>query len=198
MRDLAVHFAIASTTDAKDEPEAFYVTPKGWHRLDTRIWRNDLWPGLGHLLIAHRIARGTSFTEMAIASLMEAAQRANDDEEAEKSEPILDESTRGSIRSLGADLLFETEVLLSAAEAARARKHQDALTYEWNEGFEARQGEIDALEERYRALEQENQTLRRVFLQSKQNPVAAEHLEPAARTIPAKSLQERMGALLGL
>jgi len=86
---------------------------------------------------------------------------------------------------------------LSAAEDERARQNKDALAVEWNEGFESRQGEINALQERYRALEFENKTLRKLFTQPALTP-SQEASQGSVQQAPARPLEERMGVLLGL
>ena len=58
-------------------------------------------------------------------------------------------------------------------------------------------GKIDALQERYRALELENKTLRKLFTQPAITPPQEASLG-AVQQAPAKPLEERMGALLGL
>lgn len=197
VRDLAAHFALASTAHADEEAEVFYVTSKGWHRLDYKTWRDELWPSLGHVLLAQRLGTDMrSDTEYAIGGLMQLSKRAFPDEAHQRGrrEPALDDGTRGIVRSFGADLLMELEVLLAAADAAGAEANQNALAYEWNEGFEARQAEINVLEDRHRALEHENQTLRRMLMNQETPPAQSTPLP----TAPTRPLEERMGALLGL
>lgn len=100
-------------------------------------------------------------------------------------------------RSLGSGLLLESEFLLSAAEDELARQNKDALAFEWNEGFESRQGEIDLLQERTQSLEVENRSLRRMLMQKSPSPTGT-LTPPVAQQAKDRLLQERMGALLGL
>ncbi|RAR49525.1 UNVERIFIED_CONTAM: hypothetical protein C7454_1252 [Acidovorax defluvii] len=196
VRDLAVHFAIASTTSPDDLPEVFFVSPKGWHRLDLGIWRDELWPSLARVIIAKDLIRGPDENQYAIDRIMldAHARQAAKGGSPDGSTPAFDAKARTIIRSLGSGLLLESEFMLSAAEDARARQNEDALAYQWNEGFESRQSEVDALQDRYRALEYENQTLRRLLLQ----PTPQEKQLPTSQPAPTKPLQERMGALLGV
>lgn len=59
------------------------------------------------------------------------------------------------------------------------------------------QGEINALQERYRALEFENKTLRKLFTQPALTP-SQEASQGSVQQAPARPLEERMGVLLGL
>jgi len=125
------------------------------------------------------------------------ARKAEADEVPSGPTQEIDDKARTIIRSLGSGLLLESEFLLSAAEDERARQNKDALAVEWNEGFESRQGEINALQERYRALEFENKTLRKLFTQPALTP-SQEASQGSVQQAPARPLEERMGVLLGL
>ena len=125
------------------------------------------------------------------------ARKTDAQEEQDGTVQVIDDKARTVIRSLGSGLLLESEFLLSAAEDERARQNKDALAFEWNEGFESRRGEINALQERYRALEFENNTLRRLFAKPA-IPASQEASQTAVQQAPARPLEERMGALLGL
>lgn len=196
VRDLAVHFAVASTISTDELPEVFFVSPKGWHRLDLDIWREELWPSLARVLLAKDLIRGPDENQYAMDRLMldTRARQVAQGSDPKGPTPAFDDIARTIIRSLGTGLLMESESILSAAEDARARQNEDALAYQWNEGFESRQSEVDALQDRYRALEYENQTLRRLLLQ----PTPQEKQLPTSQPAPTKPLQERMGALLGV
>lgn len=199
VRNLAVHFAIASTADPDDLPEVYFVSPKGWHRLDFEIWRHELWPSLARVILAKDLIRGPDENQYALDRLMQDTLARKTDAQEEQDGPVqvIDDKARTVIRSLGSGLLLESEFLLSAAEDERARQNKDALAFEWNEGFESRQGEINALQERYRALEFENNTLRRLFAKPA-IPASQEASQTAVQQAPARPLEERMGALLGL
>ena len=200
VRDLALHFAIASKTNPEELPEVFFVSSKGWHRLDLDVWRSELWPSLARVILVKELVRGPDEHQYAMDRLMldalarQSAQGGNQ----ENQTPALDDRARTIIRSLGSGLLLESESILSAAEDARARQNEGALAYEWNEGFESRQGEIDALQDSYRALEFENQTLRRMLLQPNQNTLTTKDPQQTANKTPEKPLHERMGKILGL
>ena len=199
VRNLAVHFAIASTANAEDLPEVSFVSPKGWHRLDLEIWRHELWPSLARVILAKDLIRGPDENQYALDRLMldTLARKTDAQEEQDGTVQVIDDKARTVIRSLGSGLLLESEFLLSAAEDERARQNKDALAFEWNEGFESRRGEINALQERYRALEFENRTLRKLFVQPA-TPSPQETTQGAVQQAPARPLEERMGALLGL
>lgn len=199
VRNLALHFAIASTADPDDLPEVTFVSPKGWHRLDFEIWRHELWPSLARVILAKDLIRGPDENQYALDRLMldTLARKTDAQEEQDGPVQVIDDKARTVIRSLGSGLLLESEFLLSAAEDERARQNKDALAFEWNEGFESRQGEINALQERYRALEFENKTLRKLFTQPASNP-PQEASQTAVQQAHARPLEERMGALLGL
>lgn len=192
-RNTAVHFAIASTANPEDPPEVYFVSPKGWHRLDLKIWFEELWPCLARVMVASNFARGPSDTQFAIARLMELSGSAGGPDD----EPCLDEESRAAIRSFGAELILETELLVTAAEAARTMQVHLASEVKWEAGFESRQDEIDTLEARCQSLERERQALQRYALET------AATAQPQAATMPtlpspAKPLHERMGALLGI
>ena len=199
VRNLALHFAIASTADPDDLPEVTFVSPKGWHRLDFEIWRHELWPSLARVILAKDLIRGPDENQYALDRLMQDTLARKTDAQEEQDGPVqvIDDKARTVIRSLGSGLLLESEFLLSAAEDERARQNKDALAFEWNEGFESRRGEINALQERYRALEFENNTLRRLFAKPA-IPASQEASQTAVQQAPARPLEERMGALLGL
>ena len=199
VRNLALHFAIASTANPDDLPEVTFVSPKGWHRLDFEIWRHELWPSLARVILAKDLIRGPDENQYALDRLMldTLARKTDAQEEQDGPVQVIDDKARTVIRSLGSGLLLESEFLLSAAEDERARQNKDALAFEWNEGFESRQGEINALQERYRALEFENKTLRKLFTQPASNP-PQEASQTAVQQAHARPLEERMGALLGL
>lgn len=199
VRNLALHFAIASTANPEDLPEVSFVSPKGWHRLDLEIWRHELWPSLIRVIVAKDLIRGPDENQYALERLMldALARKAEADEVPSGPTQEIDDKARTIIRSLGSGLLLESEFLLSAAEDERARQNKDALAVEWNEGFESRQGEINALQERYRALEFENKTLRKLFTQPAITP-SQEASQGSVQQAPARPLEERMGVLLGL
>lgn len=199
VRNLAVHFAIASTADPDDLPEVYFVSPKGWHRLDFEIWRHELWPSLARVILAKDLIRGPDENQYALDRLMQdTLARKSDAQEAQDGPvQVIDDKARTVIRSMGSGLLLESEFLLSAAEDEHARQNKDALAFEWNEGFESRQGEINALQERYRALEFENNTLRRLFAKPA-IPASQEASQTTVQQAPARPLEERMGVLLGL
>ena len=198
VRNLAVHFAIASTANPEDVPEVSFVSPKGWHRLDLEIWCHELWPSLARVILAKDLIRGPDESQYALDRLVldTLARKTDAQEEQDGPVQVIDDKARTVIRSLGSGLLLESEFLLSAAEDERARQNKDALAFEWNEGFESRQGEINALQERYRALEFENKTLRKLFTQPATTP-PQEASQSAVPPAPARPLQERIGALLG-
>lgn len=192
-RDTAVHFAIASTADPEDAPEVFFVSPKGWHRLDLRIWFEELWPCLARVMLATDLARGPTDTQYAIARLVEFTGSSDRPRE----RPSLDEDTRAAVRSFGSELTLEAELLVTAAEAARARHVHMASEEQWDAGFQSRQDEIDALEARCRSLERERQALQRYAMDTA--APALPQAEPmSALPSPVKPLHERMGALLGI
>lgn len=192
-RDTAVHFAIASTANPDDPPEVFFVSPKGWHRLDLRIWFEELWPCLARVMLATDLARGPTDSQYAITRLVEYKCSSG----GPTNGPALDDDTRAAIRSFGSELALESELLVTAAEAARARHVHMASEEQWDAGFESRQDEIDALETRCRSLEREQQALQRYALDTAapEQP-QAEVASPLPS--PAKPLHERMGALLGI
>lgn len=199
VRNLAIHFAIASTANPEDLPEVSFVSPKGWHRLDFDIWRHELWPSLARVTLAKDLIRGPDENQYAMDRLVldTLARKRAEDHVQDGPPQVIDDKARTIIRSLGSGLLLESEFLLSATDDALARKNDDALALEWNEGFESRQGEIDAMQERYRALEFENKTLRKLVTQPAVSP-SHEAPRPAAQQEAARPLEERMGALLGL
>ena len=197
VRNLALHFAIASTADPDDLPEVTFVSPKGWHRLDFEIWRHELWPSLARVILAKDLIRGPDENQYALDRLMldALARKAEADEEPSGPTQVIDDKARTVIRSLGSGLLLESEFLLSAAEASFAQKNETARGLDWNEGFESRQSEIDALQARFRSLEAENEALKRL------NQLTAKNLNipiqegSAVKTVAL--LHERMGALFG-
>ena len=200
VRNLAVHFAIASTANAEDLPEVSFVSPKGWHRLDLEIWCHELWPSLARVILAKDLIRGPDENQYALDRLMlDTLARKPDAEEGQNGPvEVIDDKARTVIRSLGSGLLLESEYLLSAAEDARARKSEAALALEWHEGYESRQAEIEILQERYQALEQENLTLRRLVLNPSHQPTSPSEVLQENSAPSAMPLEARMGTLLGL
>ena len=200
VRNLALHFAIASTANPEDLPEVSFVSPKGWHRLDLVIWRHELWPSLARVILAKDLIRGPDENQYALDRLMlDTLARKPDAEEGQNGPvEVIDDKARTVIRSLGSGLLLESEYLLSAAEDARARKSEAALALEWHEGYESRQAEIEILQERYQALEQENLTLRRLVLNPSHQPTSPSEVLQENSAPSAMPLEARMGTLLGL
>ena len=129
--------------------------------------------------------------EMAIAYLI--AQSGDVKEEALIGGELipLNETARNTVRSIGSDLLLECEMVLNAANEARSRAIEEAATTAWNEGFEARQQEVDEALGRCRALELENRQLRSARVQAQSAPKDG----PQRPVVP---LEQRMGALLGV
>ena len=103
----------------------------------------------------------------------------------------LNESARNTVRSIGSDLLLECEMVLNAANEARSRAVEEAATTAWNEGFEARQQEVEEALGRCRALELENRQLRSARVQAQSAPKDGQQR-------PVVPLEQRMGALLGV
>lgn len=200
VRNLAVHFAIASTANAEGLPEVSFVSPKGWHRLDLEIWRHELWPSLARVILAKDLIRGPDENQYALERLMLDTLARKDDAPEEQDGPVqvIDDKARTVIRSLGSGLLLESEFLLSAAEDAGARKNEVALALEWNQGYESRNAEVEILHERYRALEQENLTLRRLVLNPPPQPQSLPGVLQEKSVPTPMPLEARMGSLLGL
>ena len=193
VRDRAVHFAIASRLDSRDPPEAYFVAPKGWHRLDLDIWKHELFPALVRVSIADEMMGGprqTFFAMDALADLSRAHKGVSKDN-GDAPALLFDDKARTVICCLGTTLLMESEFMAAAAESAKAIEHEEALAKEWNEGFAARQLELDEVRRRCCALEQENRQLRPARVQG---PSAPED-NPQRPVVP---LQQRMGALLGV
>jgi hypothetical protein len=191
VRELAAHFAVASMADEESTPEVYFVSAKGWHRLDLEIWNNDLLPMVGRMMSAGRLNDEINSMERAIAYLI--AQSGDVEEEALIGGELkpLNETARNTVRSIGSDLLLECEMVLNAANEARSRAIEEAATTAWNEGFEARQQEVDEALGRCRALELENRQLRSARVQAQSAPKDG----PQRPVVP---LEQRMGALLGV
>lgn len=192
VRDSAIHFACASTADPLDTPEIYFVSPKGWHRLDLRIWREELWPCLCRAMFATDLVRGPSESQYAIAQMVEAT-RSKQDPEADLS---LDDASRVVIRGMGSELALESEVLVFAADAVHAWRMHEVREQEWNAGFASRQEEVDTLDARCRNLERERNALQRP---TQPSPAHSGDEPPASpNAAPARPLNERMAVLLGL
>lgn len=193
-RNLALHFAVATTTDEQDTPEVFCVTRKGWHRLALDNWNHAILPVMARLLAAERLGGQSRDTDMAIAELMGAFAKEGD--EIDPDMPTMGERQRATVMNMCSDLLFESDTLLGAAQHSYRKTSEMAATEAWNEGFEARQQEINVLESRNQHLEMQARQMQRNLEALESGPIGASghQLQPS----PAKPLHERMGALLGL
>ena len=103
----------------------------------------------------------------------------------------LNSTARFTVHSIGSAPLMECEMVLNAANEARSRAVEEAATTAWNEGFEARQQEVEEALGRCRALELENRQLRSARVQAQ----SAQKDGPQRPVVP---LEQRMGALLGV
>ena len=191
VRELAAHFAVVSMADEESTPEVYFVSAKGWHRLDLEIWNNDLLPMVGRMMSAGRLNDEINPMESAIAYLI--AQSGDVEEEALIGGELkpLNETARFTVHSIGTAPLLECEMVLNAANEARIRAVEEAATTAWNEGFEARQQEVEEALGRCRALELENRQLRSARVQAQSAPKDG----PQRPVVP---LEQRMGALLGV
>ncbi|MBV7542081.1 hypothetical protein [Acidovorax sp. sic0104] len=206
IRDLALHFAIASTARESDTPEVYFVSPSGWHRLDLTVWRDELWPCLARVGMSVYMTQGPSDIQIGVIQVYEDSsdeELPQDDLSALDRHPMNDRG-RTSVRCLGAELLHESEMLVMAATNAVGNRTQEQLTEAWSEGFDAREDEIAALQEKLEMAKIEAAAMRDVLLkQAAGRPV--ETLPPAcpapsqpATALPSpKPLHERMGSLLG-
>ena len=195
VRDQAVHFAIAATSNPDDLPEVYFVNSKGWHLLDTKIWSDQIMFDLGQAQEARMSVIGSTETEEAIGALCDAnlAKQGNSFEEAGESSSLLDAKARALIMNFGAELLAESANLQYALKVDSSSRHDEALTKEWNVGYETSQLVLEVVEKKNRELEREIRNLKRTLSSS-----AHEKLANVPHSPPAKPLQERMGALLGL
>lgn len=191
VRNLAAHFAVASTAKEDGTPEVYFVSAKGWHRLDLEIWNNDLLPMVGRMMSTGRLEDQIPKMEQAIAYLIAQSGEVYEENLHSEEMPLLNATGRNTVRCIGSDLLLEAEMVLNAANEASGRAVELAATTAWNDGFDARQQELDEVQRRCNALELENRQLRSARVQEpsapKDNPQR-----------PAVPLQERMGALIGV
>lgn len=98
VRELAAHFAVASMAEEESTPEVYFVSAKGWHRLDLEIWNNDLLPMVGRMMSAGRLNDEINSMERAIAYLI--AQSGDVEEEALIGGELkpLNETARNTVR----------------------------------------------------------------------------------------------------
>jgi hypothetical protein len=122
VRDRAVHFAIASRLDSRDPPEAYFVSPKGWHRLDLDIWKHELFPALMRVTVADGLMGGPRQSFYAMDALSELSQvyKGVSDDKLDGAALEFEEQARTVILCLGSTLLMESEFMAAAAESAKA------------------------------------------------------------------------------